>query len=313
MGKKKKKKKKRDESSIEITIRLAKMRGGRDSIIIEDKKKYNRQKHKKVLDDDWIKIYITGVEITEGVEMAGKKGGIGGAIKGFFFESSDGDDEEDDVLETPQSSVSVSPTQSTASVASADSTPIPELKINKDIVDSIKQALEENKLNSYNYYDFMGAVEQQTETASEQKKFHWKYFLHYHFHEQKKFQIVYSVVKGMGVTKDQLVSTADHYLKIVEKHKAEFDSKVASEEDAKVTRVRAEAEKIETSITTKTDQIEKLKQEIDTLHKKKIEVLNIAQVNDVEIMQIKQDGAVAYKLFYEQIKDGKNKIVQYIS
>jgi len=50
MGKKKKKKK-RDESSIEITIRLAKMRGGRDSIIIEDKKKYNKKKKKNFLDN----------------------------------------------------------------------------------------------------------------------------------------------------------------------------------------------------------------------------------------------------------------------
>ena len=50
MGKKKKKKKKKEESHIEITIRLGKLRGGRDTLIIEDKKKYNRKKSKKVLD-----------------------------------------------------------------------------------------------------------------------------------------------------------------------------------------------------------------------------------------------------------------------
>ena len=55
----KKKKKKKDESHIEITIRLGKLRGGRDTVVIEDKKKYNRKKHKKSESD--VK-YITGWE-----------------------------------------------------------------------------------------------------------------------------------------------------------------------------------------------------------------------------------------------------------
>ncbi len=50
MSKKKKKNKKKDESRIEITIRLGKLRGGRETLVIEDKKKYNRKKNKKVLD-----------------------------------------------------------------------------------------------------------------------------------------------------------------------------------------------------------------------------------------------------------------------
>lgn len=226
-------------------------------------------------------------------------GGIGKAIKGFFFESNDGDEDDEDleVVEAQESTVKGKPKQSVAESTPVASTPTPELKINKDIVDSIKKALEENKLKGYNYYEFMSAVEQQNEIAS----------------EQKKFQIVFSVVKGMGVTKDQLVSTADHYLKIVEKHKIEFDAKVASEEEAKVTRVRTEADNIEAGITAKTEQIEKLKLDIEVLHKKKVEALNVAQTNDVDLLQIKQDGNVAYKLFVDQIKDGKNKIIQYIS
>jgi hypothetical protein len=225
-------------------------------------------------------------------------GGIGKALKGFFFEQNEEDEEDDlDVLDAPEPKVMTKGTQSVVETTPVASAPTPELKINKDIVDSIKKALEENKLKGYNYYEFMSAVEQQNEIAS----------------EQKKFQIVFSVVKGMGVTKDQLVSTADHYLKIVEKHKIEFDAKVASEEEAKVTRVRTEADNIEAGITAKTEQIEKLKQEIEVLHKKKVEALNVAQTNDVDLLQIKQDGNVAYKLFADQIKDGKNKIIQYIS
>jgi len=50
MSKKKKKKKKKDESHIEITIRLGKLRGGRDTLVIEDKTKYNKKKNKKILD-----------------------------------------------------------------------------------------------------------------------------------------------------------------------------------------------------------------------------------------------------------------------
>jgi len=42
----KKKKKKKEESSIEMTVRLSKMRGGRCTIVIDDKKKYKRKKEK---------------------------------------------------------------------------------------------------------------------------------------------------------------------------------------------------------------------------------------------------------------------------
>jgi len=241
-------------------------------------------------------IYIEDVSLTGVCVMAG---GIGKALKGFFFEQNDDEEEDDelDVVETPEPKVAKKGKQSVVEAIPVAPAPIPELKINKDIVESIKHALEENKLKGYNYYEFMSAVEQQTEIAS----------------EQKKFQIVFSVVKSMGITKDQLVSTADHYLKIVEKHKEAFDGKVATEEEAKVARVKVEADNIESVITAKSEQIEKLKQEIDDLSKKKISAMNMAQTNEVEILQIKQDGNVAYKLFADQIKDGKNKIIQYIS
>lgn len=52
MGKKKRKKKNKEESHIEITIRLGKLRGGRETIVIDDKRKYNRKKHKKIDEAD---------------------------------------------------------------------------------------------------------------------------------------------------------------------------------------------------------------------------------------------------------------------
>jgi hypothetical protein len=241
-------------------------------------------------------IYINGVETKEGVEM--KKGGIGGAIKGFFFESSNADDEDDgDIVEAQESKVSSKSTQSTANAVPVASSPVPELKINQDIVNSIKDCMDENKLEGYNYYEFMQAVEEQTDIPS----------------EQKKYEIVFKVVKGMGVTKQTLVSTADHYSKVVEKHKQVFIDKVASEEASKVVNVRTEAENIEKSISAKMAQMDALKQEIDSLHGKKVEALNVAHTNEMELMQIKQEGELAYKLFLDQIKDGKTKINQYLS
>lgn len=52
MSKKKhKKKSKKEDTSIEILIRLGKLRGGRETIIIDDKKSYKRnKKHKKSYD-----------------------------------------------------------------------------------------------------------------------------------------------------------------------------------------------------------------------------------------------------------------------
>lgn len=51
-NRKARKKKRLNETSAEMTLRLSKGRGGRGTLVIKDKTKYDRKKDKKVLDTE---------------------------------------------------------------------------------------------------------------------------------------------------------------------------------------------------------------------------------------------------------------------
>lgn len=234
--------------------------------------------------------------------MGGKKKGFGSMLKGIFVEQVDIDDDEltDEELSEQMNSGGLPVTQQNhpmPDVKEPKAESAPEITINKNIVNAIKAVMDENDLEGYDYKEFMRSIEEQKDLPS----------------EKKKFEVVFSVVKGMGVSKQHLVDTADHYLNIVLKHKEEFTAKIDSEESEKVVKLKNEAEAIEGSITQKTDQIEALKQEIEALHNKKVEVLEVASENEAEILKLRQEGDYAYKIFTDKIKDGKRKINEYVS
>ena len=51
-ARKARKKARLEETSKEMDLRLSKMRGGRPTQVIKDKKKYDRKKEKKIIDDE---------------------------------------------------------------------------------------------------------------------------------------------------------------------------------------------------------------------------------------------------------------------
>lgn len=221
----------------------------------------------------------------------GKKG-LGGFIKGIFVESVE-DEDFDDLPELPTSEQNHE--MPDVKEPKAD-TPKQELSVNKEIVELIKNVMDDNNLDGYDYYEFMQSVAEQKDMPS----------------EKKKFEVVFSVIKGMGITSEHLLNTADHYMSVIEKHQEEFNATIDAEEHDKVVKLKEQAEGIEGDITAKTEQIEALKAEIEQLHNQKVDIMDEALSNEAKITKYRQEGVLAYKLFIGQIKDGKNKINQYI-
>ena len=218
--------------------------------------------------------------------------GLGGFIKGIFVETAE-DEDFDDLPELPTSEQNHE--MPDVKEPKAD-TPKQELSVNKEIVEMIKNVMEDNNLDGYDYYEFMQSVAEQKDMPS----------------EKKKFEVVFSVIKGMGITSEHLMKTADHYMSVIEKHQEEFNATIDAEEHEKVIQLKEQAEGIEGDITAKTEQIEALKAEIEQLHNKKVDIMDEALSNEAKITKYRQEGTLAYKLFIGQIKDGKGKINQYI-
>ena len=171
--------------------------------------------------------------------------------------------------------------------------------VNADILEALKHVIDEvdnAHPDEYTYYKFMHTVSEQDNPS-----------------EKKKYEVVFSILKNMGITAESLILSADNYIHAIQNHYTGFDSKIALEEQEKVVKLNSEAEAIETTITSKSEQIEALKVEIKALHEKKVSIVDIARANDVSITKLKQEGTMAYKVVISQIEDGKNKITKYIS
>lgn len=222
--------------------------------------------------------------------------GIGGFLKGIFVEETD-EEFDEEFEEECGSQEDSSPKTNEVKPEKKAEPKKPEIKVDPKIVEAIKTAMEESNLDGYDYYEFMQSVSEQKDMPS----------------EKRKYEVVFSVIKNMGITKEHLISTADHYLSVIDKHQEEFNAKIDSEEQEKVIKLKDKANGMEDTITEKTEQIEALKREIEELHNEKVEILEVAIKNEAAVTQYRQEGTLAYKLFKGQIKDGKDKINQYIA
>ena len=229
--------------------------------------------------------------------MAKKKKGFGSMLAGIFVEPIDSDEDEEfeeEVKNLPKTKQDY-PMPKVKEPKKKE--PEPELVINNDIVNSIKQVMEDNNLEGYDYYEFMQSVAEQSDMPS----------------EKRRFEVVFSVAKGWGLSKEHLITTADHYIEVIENHRKNFEGKINSEEQDKVLKLKSQAELIDRSILEKEELIESLREEMDALKERKESMLTVVNENEAEITQLRQEGNLAYKLFINQIKDGKNKINEYIS
>ena len=215
-------------------------------------------------------------------------------IKDFFFTTEGGD-------ETPKAEATTenveATEQATEQVTEQAKVEAPSVKMNEDVLAAIKNALDEANLDGYDYYEFMKSIAEQTDMPS----------------EKKKYEVVFSVVKNMGVTTDHLVNSASHYIQVIGEHRSKFDANINDKEQEMVVKLHEKAESIENTITAKSDQIEALKAEIKALSEEKIEVVNVATENGAQIATLRQEGSLAYDAVVSQIEDGKNKITKYLS
>ena len=222
----------------------------------------------------------------------GKKG-FGALIKGLVWESDDTDNEE--LTEEELAELEESAEEAPASATKEETTGPSPVALNENIVDAIKEAIKEADLDGYDYYEFKKAVEEQKFPS-----------------DKEKYVTVFSVIKGIGVTVEHLLTTADHYVDVLVKHRADFDTTINEEEEAGVTALKAKADSIEDEINAKLDAIEKAKAEIEALGAEKDSVLAMAQKNEATISTLRAEGDLVYKMFADDISDSKSKINQYL-
>jgi chromosome segregation ATPase len=114
-------------------------------------------------------------------------------------------------------------------------------------VEFLTQALEKNNLPGFDYLEFKLSL---ARLAS------------MNIPEETAYRSAFATASTVGLTKDKLVSTAQHYRQVLVKEKEQFDLALNNQLQKRVNTKKQEVEKLKAQILAWKDQIEKLQSQI---------------------------------------------------
>lgn len=140
-----------------------------------------------------------------------------------------------------------SKTKQTAKATPAVGTPVaqPTYQPAQTLVDpaisaSLEQSLQENKLSGFDYLKFIATVEEMKSTGTP---------------EDARFKMAFVAAKQLGVDKDSLMKSGQHYVDVLKQDEADFNSDCAQFEKKEIQGRDANAAKLEAQIGTLTQQL----------------------------------------------------------
>lgn len=116
-------------------------------------------------------------------------------------------------------------------------------------VNFLTQALEKNNLPGFDYIEFKQSIGNLTDLGID---------------EPTMFKSAYGTAATVGLTKEKLLQTAEHYKKILTKEKSEFDAAVQKQVNQKVRSKQVEVEQLRKQIEAYQNKIKELESKIAT-------------------------------------------------
>ncbi len=171
-------------------------------------------------------------------------------------------------------------------------------KPDEKFVDMLLKAIEEQNLDGFDYLEFKQSLQSLSKVESD---------------EAKRYKSAFAMASTMGLTKENLFSSAKHYASVLSKEEKKFSDAFKKQRETQVSERENRGTLLEESIKSKEAQIAQLQKEIDAEKKKLANVeadINKA-VAKVELTKERFYGS--YHLVLDQIKDDIDKFSQYLA
>ena len=130
--------------------------------------------------------------------------------------------------------------------------------------------------------------------------------------ERTRFQSAFVMAKTLGLTKEKLVSSTEHYVNVLKNEEKKFKDALVNQKAKQVEGREAQLKSLEQSLAEKIAMIEKLKAEIDSTNNKMASVKNEINESVLRIDQTNDQFMHAYQSVLVQITDDMSKIKTYI-
>lgn len=168
----------------------------------------------------------------------------------------------------------------------------------ENIAASLSEALQVANIEGYDYFEYAKTLDALKPTITA---------------EQTLFQTAFASASVMGVTKQKLIDTAQHYLGVLDKKSSEFEEAMKTKIGESVTGKENESKSMDGEIKSRAETIQKLTEEINQLQAKKTQLTNEASDNRIKIERVRNNFAATLQIFVEKIKSDLEKINKYLA
>lgn len=110
------------------------------------------------------------------------------------------------------------------------------------------------------------------------------------------------------VTKQKILDSTTHYLGVLEQEKQDFDASVEANNQEKVVKVEQQIQAADESLAQKQDQIKQLMDEVNEIHKQKMDLDTALNEGKALIAESSNSFATAYNLVVNDINNDIQKI-----
>lgn len=176
-----------------------------------------------------------------------------------------------------------------------DTTPIPkgEGKPDEKFINRLLQALEEANLEGFDYLEYKQSLQSIDDMNMD---------------EATMYKSSLAMAKTMGGTPEKLISSAQHYISVLQKEEKKFQDALTNQQQKVVAGRQNTIAKMEASIDTKQKRIEELKAEI-LKEKEALDQTKKAAENDASKIHLTKTGFyAAFHIVVDQIKADLEKM-----
>lgn len=202
---------------------------------------------------------------------------------------------QDDTKEAPKKQPVVKP-RGTASKRGSDIVSDDEPRqgrVNQKIYDSLIKAISEANLPGEDYLEFMDALNAMKSLPLD---------------ESTKIQTVLATLSTKGLSKEKIISSAQHYLKVLQDEKSKFNAALKDQTDGKINRKKNEIDELEAANEKKSQQIMLLTEEIKKQQEEIIRLKNEIQNAEAKIASTVSDFETTYNSVANQIVNNVEKV-----
>lgn len=164
-------------------------------------------------------------------------------------------------------------------------------------LDFLTQALVKNNLPGFDYLEFKQSLNALSNLNMD---------------EPTAYKSAYATASTVGLTKDKLLKTAEHYRDVIMKEKAAFDQALKKQVQQKVDSKRAEVEKLKKQIQEYEAQIAKLREEISKSQTVIDHADESIQTSMEKIKSTEEQFELTFQAILNQINCDIEDIKQYI-